>query len=228
MRYGSCQNCTVATRLELVQFHCFLRDSGLTPEFIPRAKADVLFFQDNTGKSISFFRWVDILAQIAKSRFKTSRSIDSLSRLVLEVILPSPSIRSNDLPTAEWETAIARIRTVVGSIHGTLEGIFRLYRSRRAGANGQMSIGNYLIFSTESHVVPELVSKVLAVRVFRTAKSDSFSEFASLEEFEKMFCYLAFIAFKEKGSEEAVRQMVKWVSLSTKAIRSVEMRKKLD
>lgn len=212
-----------ATRVELLQFHRFLRDSTLSPTMLSRSQADLLFFQGNQGKSITFWRWIEVLAQIAKKHYQSKKGLESLSRLISAVVLQAPGIRSNDLPIGQWNSDIARLGETLIACRGQLGEIYRIFRSRRADAAGKMSLSNYLVCCTDMHIVPELLSKIAATRLFRAAQSDSFTDLASYEEFEQTCCYLAFATHTGKSCSDSVNQFVQWLRYSAQALRIVEL-----
>lgn len=211
-----------ATRVELLQFHRFLRDSTLSPALVSRSQADLLFFQGNQGRSITFWRWIEVLAQIAKTHYKSKNGLECLSRLIASVVLQAPGIKSNDLPLSLWNSEVARLGEALKTGKSQLEDMYHTFRSRRADAAGKMSLSNYLVCCSEMHIVPELLSKVAATRLFRAAQTDSFTDLASYEEFQLACCYLAFATHPGKCSE-SLQQFLQWLGYSAQALRIMEL-----
>ena len=219
-RYASPQ---ATTRIELLQFHRFLRDGAILQSMVSRAQADLLFFQGNQGKFITFWRWIEILALIGKKHYKSKRGLECLGRLITSVVLQAPAIRNNDLALSLWNSEIARLGEVIKEGKTEYESCFRAFRSKRADAGGRMSLGNYLVFCGEMHVVPELLSKIAAVRLFRAAQIDSFTDLVSYDEFVRICCYLAFTTHPGKSSMDSLRQFLQWLRYSAQALRVVEL-----
>jgi len=222
--YGSAQSPTLAGKLELTQYLRFMQESGLIPQATNRAKAEVLFYRQNKSKSISFWRWVEILAHMAKAHFKASRGFDHLTNFLSEVLFPAPGIRQGALPLQDWNLQLQSedLRQPRRDNRSLVERLFAYFRSKNSALSGQMTLANYLVFVDEFHIVPELVSKVIAIRLFRAAQRDAFNDLLSLEEMDILFCYLGFASHPTLPPAEAVEEVGRWLGLSAQRLKVLE------
>lgn len=223
-RYGSAQSPTLSAKLELTPYIRCMQESGLVPQAVSRAQAEVLFYRQNKSKSISFWRWVEVLAYMAKLRYKAHRGLDHLSQFLSEVLFPAPGIRQGALPLQDWNQHLLSedLNLPRKDNRGIIERLFAYFRSKNSGLYGQMTLANYLVLVDEFHIVPELVSKVTAIRLFRAAQRDAFNDLLSLEEFDILCCYLGFASHPNLPPAEAVEDVGHWLGLSAQRLKVLE------
>ena len=218
-QYASIQTLGVLDRMELVQFHRFLRDSGLVPGVCTQAEADVLFCNKNKGKNINFWRWVQILCELSKRKYGET----ALERLVSETIITSVQVKQ----TTHTGTALREAMTDVNvqmelrRAQSLTDLLYSVFRSPKTSSCGQMPLPDFLRMCTETHLVPELISKREAVHFFRLAQRDAFSELMSKEEFVIALVGVATQVFKEKDCAGAVAELVNWVERSKQRVKAL-------
>lgn len=201
-----------------------MQESGLLPQAISRAQAEVLFYRQNKSKSINFWRWVEILAHMAKMHYKANRGLDQLSRFLSEVVFPAPGIRAEALPFQEWNSLLQSddLQLPRRDNRPLVERLFACFKSKNYTVYGQMTLANYIVLVDEFHIVPELVSKVMAIRLFRAAQSDPFTDLIGGEEFETLCCYLGLAAHPDLTAPEAVGEVGHWLGLSAQRLKVLE------
>lgn len=218
-QYASIQTLAVLDRMELAQFHRFLRDTGLVPGLCSQAQADVLFCHKNKGKNITFWRWVQILCDLSKRKY----GFTALERLVTEAIMPAAGVQKTTLTGNSLREALqdVNVQMELRRAQSLTDLLYTAFRSPKTSCSGQMPLCDFLRMASESHIVPELMSKREAVHYFRLAQRDAFSELMSREEFVIAFVGVAMQVFRDKDCAGAVAELVNWVERSYQRIKAL-------
>ncbi len=218
-QYACIQTLAVIDRMELAQFHRFLRDTGLVPGVCSQAQADVLFCHKNKGKNINFWRWVQILCDLSKRKY----GFTALERLVDEAVVSAPGVKKTTQTGASLREAMqdVNVQMELRRSQGLTDLLYSAFRSPKTSSGGQMPLSDFLRLASESHLVPELMSKREAVHFFRLSQRDAFSELLSKEELLIALVGIAMHVFKDKDCVSAVAELINWIERSYQRIKAL-------
>lgn len=225
--YASIQTLTLVDKMELAQYRRFLKDAQLVPQVCTRAQGDLFFFHKNRGKNVTFWRWVQILAEFAKLKYQVATGTDMLEKLVTEEIAPQSAIRESELAVPGWEEAVEdpTVQQELRKGSAMVDLLFSTFCSLTTGSLGLLPLAEYLHLTNESHIVPELLSKRDAVKVFRAVQNEAFSDLLSKEEFQAALVCTAMQAYPDKDSSEALASLFQWLERSAQALRTLLLRR---
>jgi hypothetical protein len=225
--YASIQTLTLVDKMELAQYRRFIKDAQLVPQICTRAQGDLFFFHKNTGKNVTFWRWVQILTEFAKLKYQVAIGTEVLERLVTEEIATKAAIRESELAVLGWEEAVEdpTVQQELRKGTGMMDLLFSTFCSLKTGSFGFLPLAEYIHLASESHIVPELLTKRDSVKVFRAVQSEAFSDVLTREEFQAALVCTAMQAYPDKDSSTAVAMLFQWLERSAQPLRTLMLRR---
>ena len=232
--YATLQSYLVADRIELAQYHKFLQECDIFKGGLTRAKADLWFFKKNPGKTVTFWRFVEILAEFAKIHYKCPNGVDRLNDYLQEVVFHAENKRIVQVDISALESQLSQhdvslILTLRGDV---LKSLFKLYRNRDSKSGKGILVAKFLSLLNDFHVVPELLSKPEAVRLFRAAGEKQFAAvLLDFDEFRKCMAMVGLFSFsrpeagqrQRHSSQECLNALFEWLNFSADFLRVLEM-----
>lgn len=225
--YASIQTLTLVDKMELAQYRRFIKDAQLVPQVCSRAQGDLFFFHKNTGKNVTFWRWVQILSEFAKLKYQVAVGTEVLERLVTEEIATKAAIRESELAVLGWEEAVEdpTVQQELRKGSGMMDLLYTTFCSLTTGSFGLLPLAEFIHLTSESHIVPELLSKRDSVKVFRAVQSEAFSDLLTREEFQAALVCTAMQAYPDKERSAAVAALFQWLERSAQALRTLLLRR---
>ena len=205
-KYASLQNCLKHDSLELSLFFRLLEDCQMLTTSLTRARAQLLFCQNNKTRSIDIWRFLEIIAEFAKSKYPRDSRLDAIRKYTQEIILPNSHIEEEQAQLRGWkqEASELRIRELHYSKRSELLPLFNQYRTLERENANRILLSSFLNFCSDFKFVPDLTTKPEAARLFRAAgNSELFVDSLSFEEFQAL-CGMQGIAIFSR-SEFAVK-----------------------
>lgn len=232
--YATLQSYLMAERLELAQYHKLLIDCGLMEEGLTRVQADLLFCKRNQAKWISFWRFVEILTEFARIHYRCDSGASRLSDYLREVVFKAVPKRLLPLDTSTLDSQLTQHDvSLVLSLHSDeLKALFQLYRNKDSKQGKGLLLPKFLTLLSEFHLVPELLSKPEAVRLFRAADPKQFAAASvDLEEFKRAMAFVGLFAFarpeagprQRAAPQECVAALFDWLRLSADQLRVLQL-----
>jgi len=232
--YATLQSYLMAERLELAQYHKLLQDCALLGGGLTRVQADLLFCKRNQAKWISFWRFVEILTEFARGHYQCESGVAKLADYLREVVFRVVPKRVLPLDVAAFDAQLAQHDvSLVLSLHSDhLKSLFHLYRNKDSKQGKGLLLPKFLSLLCDFHLVPELLSKPEAVRLFRAADERQFAA-SSLEqeEFKRAMGLVGIYAFgraeagpRQRGTaQECVSALFEWLRLSADQLRVLQL-----
>ena len=231
--YATLQSYMQAEKLELAQFHKLIQDCGMLEEGITRVQADLLFCKKNSSKWISFWRFVEIVAEFARVHYSAESGVGRLKDYLSEVVfLRAPRrITTMDLPSLESQISRHDVSLVLNMHTDQLRALYQLYRNKDSKQGKGLLIGKFLTLLTDFHMVPELLTKPEAVRLFRAADSKQFAASSvDFDSFKRALGLTGLFSFsrieagprRRSAPQECVSALFDWLSLSSDQLRIMQ------
>lgn len=232
--YATLQSYLMAERLELAQYHKMLQDCGLLGNGLTRVQADLLFCKKNQAKWISFWRFVEILTEFARTHYQCDSGAARLADYLREVVFKAVPKRLMPLDVTAFDSQLTQHDvSLVLSLHSDqLKALFQLYRNKDSKQGKGLLLPKFLTLLSDFHLIPELLSKPEAVRLFRAANDRQFAASSlELEEFKRAMGLVGLFTFAraEAGprqratGQECVTALFDWLRLSADQLRILQL-----
>jgi len=224
IKYASLQNCLKPDTLELSMFFRLLEDCQMLSGGMTRARAQLLFCQNNKARSIDLWRFLEIVAEFAKAKYQQESRPEAIRKYTQEVMVPNSRVEAEQEQLRVWkqDASELRIRELHYSKRSELLPLFNQYRTLERELANRLLLPAFLNFCSDFKFIPDLLTKPEAARLFRAAgNSQLFVDSLSFEEFQGL-CALQAIAifsrteFAEKcpGPMECVETWYFWLEVN--------------
>lgn len=224
VKYASLQNCLKPDSLELSMFFRLLEDCQMLNGSMTRARAQLLFCQNNKARSIDLWRFLEVVAEFAKAKYQRENRLDAIRQYTQEVIVPNSRIEAEQEQLRMWkqEANELHIRELHYAKRSELLPLFNQYRTLEREYADRLLLPAFLNFCSDFKFIPDLTTKPEAARLFRAAgNSQLFVDSLTFVEFQGL-CGLQAISifsraeFAEKcpGPMECVETWYFWLEVN--------------
>ncbi|CAG9325482.1 unnamed protein product [Blepharisma stoltei] len=195
LMYSGVQNYLLVDKLESMLFNRFLADFNLYNSLVTKAQADVYFFKGlKGGRSINFWRFVEILIKLAKIDYPDKEKYKALQDYATEKIEPRLN-NEKDKAKIKRLHEIYLSQEVKGFINankGLLEDIYERYKSSDVVHANRMRIQGFVNLLAKYEFIPSHISSPLAALLFRSVPSTLlFNDSLLYEGFVEACVYVA-------------------------------------
>eukprot|EP00357_Protocruzia_adherens_P016167 CAMPEP_0114993716 /NCGR_PEP_ID=MMETSP0216-20121206/12698_1 /TAXON_ID=223996 /ORGANISM="Protocruzia adherens, Strain Boccale" /LENGTH=732 /DNA_ID=CAMNT_0002357417 /DNA_START=141 /DNA_END=2339 /DNA_ORIENTATION=+ len=186
------------TTMDLSQYHKFFSENNLFTESLTRTKVDLQFVKNNKSKSVTFGRFVEILAEIARDHCggELSPAI-ALEDYFLKFVFNRGSVFSKTMTYSDWHSELQQydiVEYIEGQRH-LLHAIFVTYRNMDSQSSNTIKLSDAIKFMNEFKISPDLCSTSDGAMLFKACQSCESptisSSFLSFEEFVQFVQFLA-------------------------------------
>jgi len=195
---------TRSKTMDLTQFHRYIKDYAPILGKYSYAQADLLFFRNNKAKTINLRRFVEILFDMAK---KHNPKIENDVPLAVTTMVAEMGRLTTDA-TEDKSSTFLNLKSILlredcqkhlRSRWSTVTKMFNSHQDKCVENSNEMTIKGYLACLHKYEIIPELVTRSEATKIFKfchkNAKNFTGSETLKPEEFGQSLGILALKGF---------------------------------
>eukprot|EP00357_Protocruzia_adherens_P016843 CAMPEP_0114994824 /NCGR_PEP_ID=MMETSP0216-20121206/13363_1 /TAXON_ID=223996 /ORGANISM="Protocruzia adherens, Strain Boccale" /LENGTH=706 /DNA_ID=CAMNT_0002358747 /DNA_START=417 /DNA_END=2537 /DNA_ORIENTATION=+ len=229
------------TIMDMTQYHKFLKDHRICNKSFSLSKADIIFCKNNKQKCLDLMKFVETVIILAEKKYADVKRIEAVSRLVQSFnmgIFEASSERKQYYQTIGADLKHDDVKLLFQARMSVLELVFQNHMSQNYEERRTISIYNFLAALTELAIIPELISKLEAMQMFKLWQPDSTTPIAKyrlgFEDFAECIGIIALHGFSQERYAEryplsvdkvdALFQMMEIASAHTSYGKELELR----